>query len=82
MKNKKLDLYNKLEELEKKKIAYLEVNQKSSVSRIQKQIDNIELQIELYELNKIKRELSVYKKVITNYPELLNRVKRELSDDY
>jgi len=82
VKNEKLDLYKKIEELEKKKMAYLEVNQKSGASRVQKQIDNIELQIELYELNKIKRELSVYKKAVRNYPGLLNEIKKELSEDY
>lgn len=71
MQNKKIDeLYDKLEMLESKKVAYLEVDDKASARRIAKQIEQVELQIEISNYNKIKQELSIYKKVVSNYPGL------------
>ena len=78
VKSKLGELYNKIEELEKKKIAYLEINKKADVRRIQKQIERLEIEIELCSLNKIKKELNVYKKVVRNYPGVLCEVNREL----
>ena len=72
-------LEEKIYELEKKKIAYLEVDDKAGARRIQKQIDKIELEQELSNLTKIKNELNVYKKVVQNYPSVLCEIKRELS---
>lgn len=77
-KNKLDELYNKIEELEKKKVAYLEIDNNSYANRIQKQIDKLETEIELFNLNKIKKELYIYKKVVNKYPGVLCEVKREL----
>ena len=46
--NKKDELYEKLEMLESKKMAYLEVNDKAGARRIARQIEQIELQIDIY----------------------------------
>ena len=55
MQEKTIDeLYNKISELEQKKIAYLEVDNNSYANRIQKQINKIETEIELLNLNEIK----------------------------
>lgn len=79
-KNKLNELYTKIEELEKKKIAYLEVDNNSYANRIQKQIDKIELEIELLGLDKLKKELSIYKRVVRNYPGILCEINSELSE--
>ena len=52
--NKKDELYEKLEMLESKKMAYLEVNDKAGARRIARQIEQIELQIDIYNYKKIK----------------------------
>lgn len=76
MQNKKIDeLYNKIEMLESKKMAYLEVDNKASARRISKQI---ELQISISNYNKIKQELLIYKKVVSNYPRLQLEIKNKL----
>lgn len=72
-------LEEKLYELERKKIAYLEVEDKAGAGRIEKQIEKIKLEKELSSLTKIKNELKVYKKVVQNYPSVLCEIKRELS---
>ena len=71
-------LYDKIEELEKKRIAYLEVDDKAGARRIQKQIERIELQRELQDLNKIKKELNVYKEIVRKYPGVLCEVRSKL----
>lgn len=79
MQNKKIDeLYDKLELLENKKVVYLEVNDKASVRRISKQIEQVELQIEISNHNKIKQELAIYKKIVSNYPSLQLEIKNKL----
>lgn len=72
-------LNDKINELEKKKIEYLEVDDKAGVRRIEKQIEKIELEKELSDLNKIKEELNVYKKIVRNYPGILCEINRELT---
>ena len=59
-------------------MAYLEVNNKASARRIEKQIEQIELEIQVSEYNKIKQELSIYKEVINNYPSLKLEIKKKL----
>lgn len=59
-------------------MAYLEVNKKASARRIEKQIEQIELEIQVSEYNKIKQELSIYKEVINNYPSLKLEIKKKL----
>lgn len=79
MQNNKIHkLYEKIEMLESKKMAYLEVNNKASARRIEKQIEQIELEIQVSEYNKIKQELSIYKEVINNYPRLKLEIKKKL----
>lgn len=73
--NKKEELYEKLEMLESKKMAYLEVNDKAGARRIARQI---ELQIDIYNYKKIKQELDIYKKVVRNYPGLQLEIKNKL----
>ena len=74
-------LEEKIYELEKKKIAYLEVDDKAGARRIQKQIDKIELEQELSNLTKIKNELNVYKKVVQNYPSLSLEISKRISEE-
>ncbi len=79
MQNEKTDeLYNKLEMLESKKMAYLEVDDKAGARRIAKQIEQVELQIEISNYNKIKQELAIYKKAVSNYPGLQLEIKNKL----
>ena len=76
--NKKDELYEKLEMLESKKIAYLEVNDKAGARRMARQIEQVELQIDISNYNKIKQELEIYKKVVHNYPGLQLEIKNKL----
>ena len=64
--------------LESKKMAYLEVNDKAGARRIARQIEQIELQIDIYNYKKIKQELDIYKKVVRNYPGLQLEIKNKL----
>lgn len=76
--NKKDELYEKLEMLESKKMAYLEVNDKAGARRMARQIEQVELQIDISNYNKIKQELEIYKKVVRNYPGLQLEIKNKL----
>ena len=78
--NKKYELYEKLETLESKKMAYLEVNDKAGARRMARQIEQIELQIDISNYNKIKQELEIYKKVVRNYPGLQLEIKNKLTE--
>ena len=78
--NKKDELYEKLEMLESKKMAYLEVNDKAGARRIARQIEQIELQIDIYNYKKIKQELEIYKKAVRNYPGLQLEIKNKLTE--
>ena len=56
MKNKKLDeLYEKIEQLEKNRIAYLEVDKNADARRVQRQIEKVELEIRLFNLEKTEK---------------------------
>ncbi len=78
--NKKYELYEKLETLESKKMAYLEVNDKAGARRIARQIEYTELQIDISNYNKIKQELEIYKKAVRNYPGLQLEIKNKLTE--
>lgn len=81
MQNKKIDkLYEKLEMLENKRIAYLEIDRNTDANRIKRQIDKVELEIRVENLEQIEKELNVYRRVALNYPSLLVEVKRELKN--
>ena len=82
MQNKKIDeLYDKIEMLERKKMEYLELDNKAGARRIAKKIEQIELQIDIYNYNKIKQELETYKKVVSNYPGLKLEIKNKLIEE-
>ena len=79
MQNKKInELYDKIELLEKKKMGYLEMDNKAGARRIANQIEQIELQINMSNYNKIKQELAIYKKVVSNYPGLQLEIRNKL----
>lgn len=60
MQNKNIDkLYEKLEMLENKRIAYLEIDRNSDANRIKRQIEKIELEIRVEKLEQIEKELKV-----------------------
>lgn len=73
-------LEEKIYELERKKIGYLEADDKAGARRIQKQIDKIELEIELLDLGKIKKELKIYKEVVRNYPSVSLEISKKLAE--
>ena len=82
MRDKKIDeLYDKIEMLESKKMAYLEINNKAGARRIAKQIEQIELQINISNYNKIKQELAIYKRVLSDYPSLQLEIKNKLIEE-
>lgn len=70
----------KLDELEKKRIAYLEVDDKAGARRIKKQIEKLELEKEISNLHKIQQELEVYKNVVRNYPGISCEINKKLSE--
>ena len=72
---------NKIENLERERIAYLEVDDKNSARRKEKQIRELEFEIESFEIQKVKEELKAYKKVVREYPEIQRRVKALLSEE-
>lgn len=76
--NEKEYLYNKIEELEQKRMAYLEINDTRGARRIQKRIDEIEFKIEFLKFEEIKKKLEIYKKVVRNYPSIQLEIKREM----
>ena len=81
MRNKVDELYDKIEKLEKKRIAYLEIDRNSDANRINRQIKKVELEIRVEKLEEIERELKVYKKIALKYPSMLAEVKRELRNN-
>lgn len=72
------ELYDKIERLECEKMAYLEANDKAGARRMARQIEQVELQIDISNYNKIKQELEIYKKVVRNYPGLQLEIKNKL----
>lgn len=74
------ELEEKINKLEEKRIAYLEVDNNASARKIRKQIENIELEIEILALNKIKTELKIYKEVVRDYPSINSQVKQKLRE--
>ncbi len=77
--NKKIEeIEEEIDDLEKERIAYLEVNDKAGANRKAKKIENLEMQLEIFNLKKIKQELKIYKDVISNYPAIKNEIQRRL----
>lgn len=77
----KEEIENKIEQLERDKVAYLEVDDKAAARRKEKQIQQLEQQLKLFDLDKIKRELKIYKEVIRNYPEIANKIRIRLQEE-
>lgn len=78
---KENSIRDKIEELEKDRMGYLEVNDKAGARRKQKQIEKLELELELFEFKKIKNELKVYKKVVSKYPSVKMQIKELLESE-
>lgn len=76
----KEEIYNKIEQLEKDKIGYLEIDDKAGARRKAKQIEVLEMQLKLYKTGKIEKELRTYKEVVRDYPALQNEIQRRLDD--
>jgi len=80
MEPEKEQLYKQIDALEYERNGYLEANDKAGARRKAKKIEELELQIELLDLKKIKKELSAYKEICRNYPEIQERVKEKLNE--
>ena len=74
------ELEKKIDKLDERRIAYLEIDKKGTARRIKKQIEMLELEIEMLAFNKIKTELKIYKEVISDYPELFHKVQQKLKE--
>lgn len=72
------EIENKIEQLEREVINYLEIDDKAGARRIKKKIEGLEMQLQLLDLNKIKRELKAYKEVLREYPALERVVKQRM----
>lgn len=72
------ELEKKIDKLEDTRMAYLEVNNKASARRLKKQIEMLELEIEVMAYKNVKKELKIYKDVIKEYPEIQNIVREKL----
>ena len=82
MHEEKLDmLYDKIEELEKTRMEYLEIDKNAAARRIEKQIEKVELEIKLLGFNKLKQELDIYKNIVKDYPTLQNEINGKLIEN-
>ena len=82
MHKKKLDiLYDKIEELQKTRMEYLEIDKNAAARRIEKQIEKVELEIKLLGFNKLKQELDIYKNIVKDYPTLQNEINGKLIEN-
>ena len=78
----KLDiLYDKIEELQKTRMEYLEIDKNAAARRIEKQIEKVELEIKLLGFNKLKQERDIYKKIVKDYPALQNEINGKLIEN-
>lgn len=60
----KEEIENKIEQLERDRIGYLEVDNKVAARRKQKQIEELEMQLKLLDFKDIEQDLELYKKFI------------------
>ena len=82
MHEEKLDmLYDKIEELQKTRMEYLEIDKNAAARRIEKQIEKVELEIKLLGFNKLKQELDIYKNIVKDYPTLQNEINGKLIEN-
>ncbi|MCI8397695.1 MAG: hypothetical protein HFJ52_08895 [Clostridia bacterium] len=78
MKDKRTELYERIEVLEKRRWGYLEADDTKNARRIQKQIEDVELKIEVMKMEKITKELNVYIQIVNKYPSVKQEVANEL----
>ena len=71
MNKEKLDLLEKqIEDLEKQKMEYLEVDMNAAANRIDKKIQSLIKEQELLMYETLKKELDIYKEVVNKYPSI------------
>lgn len=68
------DIYDQIEQLERKRMECLEVDDKAGARRIKKKIEELELQNNLKELKSLKKELKIYKEVVKKYPDIQQKI--------
>lgn len=73
-------LYEKIEKLKRKRNDYLESDDNKNAQRITKQIENIEMQLELLKFKKVEFELSIYKQIVNKYPNISLEVSNLLQE--
>jgi len=71
------NLPEKIEKLEKQRIAYLEADQNAYANKIGRQIRTLQEKIEILELRRLKYELKLYKKVFRKYIFLQTELEKE-----
>ena len=69
----KEEIENKIQQLEKDRVGYLEADDKAGARRKEKQIKSLQDKLEIINLKEIKEDLELYKKFIR---------KRELQNDF
>ena len=80
MKDKKAELYERIEVLKKRRWGYLESDDNKNARRVQKQIEDTELKIEVMKMEQIEKELKVYRKIVNKYPNIRLEVENKLSE--
>lgn len=60
----KEEIENKIQQLEKDRVGYLEADDKAGARRKEKQIRNLQDKLEIINLKEIKEDLELYKKFI------------------
>lgn len=74
-------IQDKISELEKERIGYLEADDNVSANRIQRKIINLTEKLDLYELNNLKTKLKIYKSVIKDYPYIKLQISEKLKEN-
>ena len=78
MEEKRAKLYERIEVLKKRRWGYLENDDKKNARRVQKQIEDTELKIEVMKMEQIEKELKVYREIVNNYPNVRLQVENKL----
>ena len=78
MEEKRAELYERIEVLKKRRWGYLENDDKKNARRVQKQIGDTELKIEVMKMEQIEKELKVYREIVNNYPNVRLQVENKL----
>lgn len=80
MEEKRAKLYERIEVLKKRRWGYLENDDTKNARRVQKQIEDTELKIEVMKMEQIEKELKVYRKIVNNYPNVRLQVENKLAE--